>query len=143
MKTKILVNLFSIFMLFGNRAFSQISSSAELNFTTKFEEQIKSVYGLEWVSVNEDAVESLVQCFSTRMSYLEQPLTSNDKYPLLSSFPLMNRNNPEIVAIDYASFDPETFVPITYNLPFFSDLKQVIRVDGTNYIIIIEPITRP
>jgi hypothetical protein len=74
------------------------------------------------------------------MRYLTEPLTVNDKYPLLSSFPLMNRYNSSIVAIDYSQFNPATFVPITYNLPFFSDQTQVIRVDGTDYIIVIDPI---
>lgn len=101
---------------------------------------ITSVYGNTWVSNNQEAVNALENCFSNRMNYLIEPLTANDKYPLLSSFPLMNRYNPTIVAIDYSQFNPETFVPITYNLPFFSDQKQVIRVDGTDYIIVIDPI---
>jgi|GEM_PF-2222370 len=101
---------------------------------------ITAVYGDTWVSNNQEAVKALENCFSTRMKYLIEPLTTNDKYPLLSSFPLMNRYNPTIVAIDYSQFNPETFIPINYNLPFFSDQKQVIRVDGTDYIIVIDPI---
>lgn len=101
---------------------------------------ITSVYGDDWVANNQDAVKALEDCFTNRMKYLVEPLTANDKYPLLSSFPLMNRNNPTIMAINYSQFDPATFIPITYNLPFFSDQKQVIRVDGTNYIIVIDPI---
>lgn len=101
---------------------------------------ITSVYGDQWVSINQEVVDALENCFTNRMSYLIEPLTVNDKYPLLSSFPLMNRNNPTIVAINYSQFNPETFIPITYNLPFFSDQKQVIRVDGTDYIIVIDPI---
>jgi hypothetical protein len=101
---------------------------------------ITSVYGNTWVFNNPEAVAALENCFTNRMKYLIEPLTGNDKYPLLSSFPLMNRNNPTIVAINYSQFNPETFIPITYNLPFFSDQKQVVRVDGTDYIIVIEPI---
>ncbi|MDF3028959.1 MAG: hypothetical protein K0S23_3266 [Fluviicola sp.] len=102
---------------------------------------ITSVYGDSWVANNPDAVTALEDCFVNRMKYLVEPLTPNDKYPLLSSFPLMNRYNPTIVAINYSQFNPATFIPITYNLPFFSDQKQVIRVDGTNYIIVIDPVT--
>jgi hypothetical protein len=101
---------------------------------------ITSVYGNTWVSNNQEAVTALENCFTNRMKYLIEPLTGNDKYPLLSSFPLMNRNNSDIVAINYSQFNPDTFIPITYNLLFFSDQKQVIRVDGTDYIIVIEPI---
>lgn len=103
--------------------------------------QITAVYGEAWVSDNPDAVNALEDCFINRISYLTEPLAVNGKYPLLSSFPLMNKNNPAIVAIDYSQFNPSTFIPIHYNLPFFSDLKQVIRVDGTDYIIVIDPIT--
>ncbi|WP_341905022.1 MULTISPECIES: hypothetical protein [Fluviicola] len=101
---------------------------------------ITSVYGDTWVANNSEAVIALENCFTNRMKYQIEPLTVNDKYPLLSSFPLMNRYNPTIVAINYSQFNPETFIPITYNLPFFSDQKQVIRVDGTDYIIVIDPI---
>ncbi len=103
--------------------------------------QITTVYGEAWVSDNPDAVNALEDCFVNRISYLTEPLAANGKYPLLSSFPLMNKNNPAIVAINYSQFNPSTFIPIHYNLPFFSNLKQVIRVDGTDYIIVIEPIT--
>lgn len=101
---------------------------------------IKSVYGETWVADNPEAVSVLQDCFLHRMSYVIEPLQPTDKYPLLSSFPLMNKNNPAIVAMDYSQFNPLTFTPITYCLPFFSDQTQVIRVDGTDYIIIIEPV---
>jgi hypothetical protein len=102
---------------------------------------IISVYGETWVSSNQEAVTALEDCFSRRMRYVIEPLTGDNKYPLLSSFPLMNKNNPLITGINYGQFNPATFVPITYSLPFFSELTQVIRVDGTDYIIIIEPLT--
>ncbi|WP_343636428.1 hypothetical protein [Fluviicola sp.] len=101
---------------------------------------IKSVYGETWVADNPEAVSVLQDCFLHRMNYVIEPLTATDKYPSLSSFPLMNKNNPSIVAIDYSQFNPSTFTPIIYCLPFFSDQTQVIRVDGTDYIIIIEPV---
>lgn len=102
---------------------------------------ITAVYGDTWVAQNPDAVTALENCFTNRMNYLIEPLTGNDKYPLLSSFPLMNRYNPTITAINYSQFNPSTFIPITYNLPFFSNMKQVIRVDGTDYIIVIDPLS--
>jgi len=102
--------------------------------------ELISVYGEAWVADNPDAVTALENCFNNRIHYQFELLTANDKYPLLSSFPLMNKVNPAITAINYSQFNPGTFIPITYNLPFFSDLKQVIRVDGTDYIIVIDPI---
>ncbi len=127
-------------------AFCTVSSAQDQLLTTESAHiqthlpALVSVYGETWIADNPDAVTALEECFNKRISYLVEPLSVNDKYPLLSSFPLMNKVNPAITAINYSQFSPETFVPITYNLPFFSDLKQVIRVDGTDYIIVIEPI---
>ncbi len=102
--------------------------------------EITAVYGDAWVTENPEAVAAFGNCFTNRMRYLEELLTENDKYPLLSSFPVMNKFNPAISAIEYSQFNPSTFIPITYNLPFFSDKTQVIRVDGTNYVIVIDPV---
>lgn len=128
-------------LLFFNHTFSQEQTAPyQITSPDSYLADITSVYGNEWVANNPDGVNALEACFTNRIKYLVEPLTEQDKYPLLSSFPLMNKNNPAITAINYAAFDPHTFIPITYNLPFFSDLKQVIRVDGTDYIIVIEPI---
>lgn len=136
-------SIWAIFLFFGNCVFSQGSHGVSgLSKMTDYESQIRMVYGDDWMALNADAVTALEECFSNRVTYMQEELTANDKYPLLSSFPIMNRNNPSVTAIDYANFNPENFMPVTYNLPFFSDMKQVIRVDGTNYIIVIEPIKR-
>lgn len=130
-----------LILFFCGNSFAQTSAQKELTIEQSqlYNNQIQSVYGDEWMNVNKEAVSALKFCFSNRISYLSELLTTGDKYPLLSSFPLMNKLNPEIVAINYAQFNPNTFVPIHYNLPFFSNKKEVIRVDGTNYIIVIEP----
>lgn len=125
--------------LFSSHAFSQEQIQSDL--VTDFHlTAIRSVYGDTWVADNPEAVLVLKDCFLERMKYVNAPLTATDKYPLLSSFPLMNKNNPAIAEINYSQFDPLTFTPIIYCLPFFSDQTQVIRVDGTDYIIIIEPV---
>ena len=131
----------TLFFLSGTVVFSQqIQHNLELPANHDYESQIRMVYGDEWMSVNPGAVEFLKVCLSSRVRYKEEALTPDDKYPLLSSFPLMNKNNPQVTAINYPDFDPETFVAITYNLPFYSNMTQVIRVDGTNYLIVIDPI---
>lgn len=124
----------------GNYASAQDQSIPQLAPVQSYLPEITAVYGETWIANNPEAVAALEDCFANRISYLIETLTENDKYPLLSSFPLMNRYNPGIVAINYSQFDPNTFSPITYNLPFFSSQTQVVRVDGTDYIIVIEPI---
>lgn len=127
--------------IWGNIIFAQQQeTTSQLAGVSAYIPEITSVYGEAWVSQNQDAVTALGNCFTNRMKYLVEPLAENDKYPLLSSFPLMNKFNPAITAIDYDQFNPSTFMPLTYNLPFFSDQTQVIRVDGTDYIIVIDPV---
>lgn len=129
--------------LMGNITFAQQQeTTSQLANVSAYIPEITSVYGEAWVTQNSDAVAALGDCFSSRMKYLVEPLAENDKYPLLSSFPLMNKFNPAITEINYSQFSPSTFMPLTYNLPFFSDQTQVIRVDGTDYIIVIEPVKR-
>ena len=104
--------------------------------------ELIAVFGQNWVDNNPVMVDALEACKLTRISYLQEPITENGKYPLLSSFPLMNKNNPGVVAIDFATFDPQTFNPFTYNLEFLSDKIQVIRVDGTPWIMVIQRVER-
>ncbi len=106
------------------------------------EELIASIYGEDWLVKNQEASDALIKCVNERISYVQVPLEGEDKMPLLSSFPLMNKYNSTIVEIDYSLFNPESFVPLTYSLPFFSDMTQAIRVDGTDYVIVIQPLTR-
>lgn len=103
-------------------------------------QQIRLVYGEDWVVAHPDLVDAIENCLDTRLSYREEQLTADDKYPLLSSFPLMNKVNPAITEIDYSGFSPGTFNPLIYSLPYFDNKTNVIRVDGTNYIIVIEPV---
>ena len=135
------VMAYVIFLFIGSASLAQnaTNSGSTINHDHA---AVQHVYGTEWVNNNPTIVAAIEQCLNERISYVQEPLTATDKYPVLSSFPLLNRYNSEIEAIDYASFSPDTFQPLTYSLPFFSDMKQVIRVDGTNYLIVIDPISR-
>lgn len=129
----------SIGVVLHNYAFSQSQFTGQATAETQEHQYIAAIYGEEWMNNNPEVVKELKVYILERVAYLQEPLTADDKYPLLSSFPLMNKNNPEIVAIDYAAFDPNTFNPLSYSLPFFSPLTNVIRVDNTDYIIVIQP----
>lgn len=134
------VLLFILFFI-PNVSFSQLQvNHAELDLAVNHEYDLASIFGEEWMQDNPEAVEAFNYCLANRISYKLEPLTAGDKYPLLSSFPLMNKYNPEIQPIDYASFNPSTFFPMIYSLPFFSNRTELIRVDGTDYIIVISPI---
>ena len=119
---------------------SQVPTQEQELAQVSSHQQIRMVYGEDWMDAHPDLVSVIETCLDTRISYLEEQLTPDDKYPLLSSFPLMNKVNPAITEIDYSGFSPGTFNPLIYSLPYFDNKTNVIRVDGTNYIIVIEPV---
>jgi len=133
--------IYTVFLLSTTSSFAQNTA----NSATVFHQDhsaVLYVYGQEWLNANPAPAAAIEECLNQRISYLQQPLTADEKFPLLSSFSLMNKFNAEITAIDYANFAPDSFKPLTYSLPFFSDMKQVIRVDGSDYLIVIEPLNR-
>ncbi len=130
--------LFSTFPLLG------LSQTAHTESILVKEPQtmLVSVFGTEWVSSNPAMVAALKDCQDNRITFKTETLTSSDKYPLLSSFPLMTKFNPNVSAANFAQFDPETFNPFTYNIEYLSDKTQVIRIDGTNWLMVVQPVKR-
>jgi len=118
------------------------TSSAVGNQLATAESEILNVFGRDWVSSNPSMVESLIDCRRSRITLVEQEQAENEKFPLLSSYPIMNKFNPEVHSVDPLAFNVNTFNPFTYQLDFLSDRTQVIRIDGTDYIMIINPIKR-
>lgn len=119
---------------------AQTEALSALNETTDYDAQIHEVYPVEWCVNNSEAVALLKECLESRIEIQEVELTSLDKFPLLSSYPLMNKYNSSIVGVDFGSFQPSTFKPLRYNLPFFTDRIIAIRIDGTNYVLVINPV---
>ncbi len=103
-------------------------------------EKIHEVYGAyaqQEVYNNPTRLSYITDVIVNRVKIVESPVTTNDKYPKLSSIPLLNKYNP---ALTYdAVFNPDNFNPIKYNFNFYTHSNMVYRVDNTNYIIIIEP----
>ncbi len=64
---------------------------------------------------------------------------SKHNYTKLSEVELYNRYNPNITRD--AVFNPETFNPLKYQLNFYSfkDEREYYLIDGTDYVIVIEP----
>jgi hypothetical protein len=102
-------------------------------------EKIQEVYGAfaqQEVYNNPTRLSYITDVIVNRVKIVESPVT-NDKYPKLSSIPLLNKYNS---ALTYdAVFNPDAFNPIKYNFNFYTNANMVYRVDNTNYIIIIEP----
>jgi hypothetical protein len=106
-------------------------------------EQIASrvayVYGNDFVSSYPALVTAYGKLMNNRIEYQVSVQDQNEKYPLLSSFSLITKNNPAVAAVNPATFSVETFNPLTYDFGFFRDKTLVVRIDGTNYLMIVKP----
>jgi hypothetical protein len=131
----------SLFLLFSSSLFSQTQSAGNVPLKKPHNDLI-SVYGQAWVANNPEVVALLEDCKQNRISFREEPLMTGDKYPLLSSFPLMTKNNPNVAGANFSNFTPDSFNPFTYQIEFLSSQTQVIRIDGTNFIMVIAPVAR-
>lgn len=123
------------FLSFGQTISQQLNSEEIAN-------RVAYVHGNDFVLNNPTLVTALGEVMRHRIVYSISVQTQDEKYPLLSSFPLMAKANPAIQGADFANFNLGTFNPLVYNLEFFSDKIQVMRIDNTNYIMVINPIVR-
>lgn len=104
--------------------------------------RIAFVYGNEFVTNNPTLVTAYGEMMVNRIEYRSAPQDANEKYPLLSSYPVYNKVNASIQGADFGNFDIQQFNPLMYNLEFFANLTQIIRIDGTDYLMIIHPVKR-
>lgn len=81
---------------------------------------------------------ALITGFLDRFEIGSKPEFSSKKFKLLSTVALNNKYNPALIR-DVA-VNPQTFNPLKYKFPMSSDKVEMYRVDGTDFIIIIQPI---
>lgn len=128
-----------LFFLIPLISLSQTTSSAPVGAINPHE-KLLYVFGENWLVNNLEVADLLEDCYRSRIEFRQEP--ASDKYPLLSSVPLMNKNNLSITGADFQNFNPDTFNPFTYNIEFLSDKAQVFRIDGTNWVMAISPVVR-
>lgn len=104
-----------------------------------YSSKIAFVYGSQFLEHNSGLADELVMLLRDRIAYQFEVAPADEKFPKLSSFPLMNKANPSVNAPDPAAFDVTTFNPLVYNWDYFSDRVQVFRIDGTDYLMIVQP----
>jgi hypothetical protein len=106
-------------------------------------EQIASrvayVYGNDFVLNYPALVTTYGKLMTDRIEYQFSVQDDTEKFPLLSSFSLITKNNPEVAPVNSETFSLETFNPLTYDFGFFRDKTLVVRIDGTNYLMIVKP----
>lgn len=113
----------------------------QLSYTQEaLDPRILEVYGQEARQLqlkNPGWAEGMQKLLTERIHYVESIQTDGEKYPKLSEFELLNHNNPDLKRDE--TFDPAAFNPLKYNLSFFSGNTMVYRIDGTSYLLVIEP----
>lgn len=69
------------------------------------------------------------------------PSDDAEKFPLLSTVPLNNKYNSTLKSISEEDFNPTTFNPLAYQLPFYGSgtYVHVFRIDRTDYLLKILP----
>jgi hypothetical protein len=81
---------------------------------------------------------TLIEGFLSRIEIRNSAEYAGKKFNLLSGVALQNKYNPNLIR--EAFFNPTTFNPLKYRLPMTSKNREVFRVDGTDYLIIIQPV---
>jgi len=128
------------FLSFSVQGYSQ--SNFQHLSDAEIANRIAYVRGNDFVLNNPTLVTAFGQVMTERVEYQVSNQGQYEKYPLLSTFPLMNKVNAAVQGADFSNFNLNAFNPLAYNLDFFSDKTQVIRIDNTNYIMVIHPIKR-
>jgi len=122
--------------------FSQSDSKKiELNTSsTHADFCVKEFFGKElsnFSSIDPERIAFFKNVIQNRVSIVFEKNSSNDKYKKLSTIPLFNKYNPEIKRDNH--FDTSSFNVLKYKINFFSNDQQVIRIDDSDYLILISP----
>ncbi len=102
-------------------------------------QKIAEVYGNQFVEQNPTLVLFFNRLLTERISFEQVVLSAEEKYPVLSSFGLNNKVNSSISPIQSETFSPETFNPLTYLVGYSNKQPLVIRIDGTDFLMIVQP----
>lgn len=122
--------------------FSQSNSNGlELNKSDAHADKcVKEFFGQElahFKTIDPDRITYFKNVVQNRVSLVFEKNSKSDKYPKLSSIPLFNKYNPTLSRDE--KFDATTFNILKYKISFFSNDPQVIRIDNSDYLIIIAP----
>jgi len=109
-------------------------------YSQEINPKIQEVYGskLQELVINEpEHLSRLNDLLDNRIKIIESDVSPLEKYTKLSQVTLLNKYNPSLIRD--AVFNPLVFNPLKYDFNFFPKSTVVYRVDGTNYLIVINP----
>lgn len=128
-----IIGLSSTQLLFAQTTSNSTSASSDYQAR---QQKIEAVYGNSFFANKTSLLRQFHLLLSDRIEYKEAPASSNEKYPKLSSMPLSNKHQPVLAE---RGFDPATFNPLVYKLPFFAKQTHIYRIDDSDFLLIIHP----
>jgi len=119
-----------------------ISAQNERPQVHNFQNFINQVYtgdGVEQIQPSTRRYAYMKELFENRIVYTKKDMGKLDLagYTLLSQIPLYDTYNKSLTRDE--SFNPRTFNPFKYQFLFYTKKTLMIRVDGTEYVIVIYP----
>jgi len=72
-----------------------------------------------------------------RLEVVSKPEFKGKKFRLLSELSLVNKYNTNVKRD--LSFETSTFNPLKYQFPIHSKSLEIFRIDGTDFLIVIQP----
>lgn len=133
MSKKILLLLFA-----GLTISSQLQAQSATGSTT-VNPKIAAVYGNSLdaiIAQDPQRLTILNQLLDKRIQIMDlDKVTAMNKFPALSAQPLFNKYVPGLTV--EAGYNPHTFNPLKYDLPFFSYGDVGYWIDGTDKVLLI------
>ena len=138
--TKMLLPLVAVLLLsFVSESFiSKTQVNQQVISNSKIDQYIEQVYGVyaDELVFNTSKYGLIKTLLRNRIEYKQQSDLSGKEFKKLSEVPLKNKYNPDLRRD--ATFNPNNFNPLKYQMDFFNTNGVVYRVDNTNYLIIIK-----
>ncbi|MND97293.1 hypothetical protein D3C87_31460 [compost metagenome] len=101
--------------------------------------RVSQVFGNDFVLNNPTLVTTFGEVMTQRIEYRMVEQNPDEKYVLLSSFLLNTKVNQALQGVNPENFNVNAFNPLAYLIEFFSDKAQMIRIDNTDYVMVIHP----
>jgi hypothetical protein len=128
---------FSMQIAFSQADFKKIEINTSAAHAELFVKEFLGNYFSNFKSVDPERILFFKNVIQNRLSVVYEKNSSQDKYPKLSMIPLFNKYNNDIKRD--TDFDPSTFNVLKYKISFFSNEPQVIRIDNSDYLLVVAP----
>lgn len=118
---------------------AQVSKPDPANFD-RFIAQVYTGSGADFINPDTRRYAYMKALYENRITFVKsdaEKLDLDNSLKLLSEVPLYNLYNPAVTRD--TGFDLQEFNPFKYQFDFYAATKIIYRIDGTDYLIVIQP----